>query len=137
MALPRSGGQAGGQENEEEGEEDEIKGDLLRFGKVSCRGTDVNLVVPLGLRINRRFEFSRYWRRGKEGRFFSEMEDFFCSVGGGREKCRKRGRKQEAARKRRDSIGAMTARPVLRFHRRARERALVSREFDRYSGINS
>lgn len=71
----------------------------------------------------------------REG-FFSEMEDFFCSVGG-REKCRKRGRKQEAARKRRDSIGAMTARPVLRFHRRARERALVSREFDRYSGINS
>lgn len=53
MALPRSGGQAGEQENEEEGEEDEIKGDLLRFGKVSCRRTDVNLVVPLGLRINR------------------------------------------------------------------------------------
>lgn len=70
MALPRSGGQAGEQENEKEEEEDEIKGDLLRFGKVSCRGTDVNLVVPLGLRINRRFEFSRYWRRGKEGRFF-------------------------------------------------------------------
>lgn len=88
---------------------------------------------------------SRNWKKKESGEkggiFFREWRRFFFFLlageknAGSDDESRKR-----RARGERDGIGAMTARPVLRFSsasERASERALVSREFDRYSGINS
>lgn len=137
---------AGSQENEEEEGEvgGEIKGDL-RFGKRFRFAVEQMLIllVVRGLRVNQS-EFSKLEEEGKRRKgknFLSRMEKvfFFLLAGeknaGSDDESRKR-----RARGERDGIGAMTARPVLRFSsasERASERALVSREFDRYSGINS
>lgn len=112
---------------EEEEEDREIKGDLSVLGRFG-RQMFLNHACLLALL---RLGYELIGDSGKR-----ELGWMTFRKWTGREKCRKRQREQEAARERRDSIGAMTARPVLRFSS-ASERALVSREFDRYSGINS
>lgn len=138
---------AGSQENEEEEGEvgGEIKGDL-RFGKRFRFAVEQMLIwlVVRGLRVNQS-EFSKLEEEGKRKReefsFAKEGgEGFFFLLAGEKNAGSDDESRKRRARGERDGIGAMTARPVLRFSsasERASERALVSREFDRYSGINS
>lgn len=111
---------AGSQENEEEEGEvgGEIKGDL-RFGKRFRFAVEQMLIwlVVRGLRVNQS-EFSKLEEEGKRKReefSFANGEGFFFLLAGEKNAGSDDESRKRRARGERDGIGAMTARPVLRF----------------------